>query len=204
MVRIIQHGSRKAHLQVEAMKILEICIKHQILIEPDWVPRGENQLADYISRISDYDDWQLDPFVFNCLDGLWGPHSVDRFANDYNAQIVRFNSRFASVGAEAIDAFTVHWGGGENNWWCPPPSLIIRVIRHAEVCKAKGTLVVPYWESAPFWPVLCPDGSCFAPFVVAVCDLPLSKHLFQRGRSGNVLFNGQMPNTPVLAMRIEF
>ena len=111
---------------------------------------------------------------------------------------------FASVGAEAIDAFTVHWGGGENNWWCPPPSLIIRVIRHAEVCKAKGTLVVPYWESTPFWPVLCPDGSCFAPFVVAVCDLPLSKHLFQRGRSGNVLFNGQMPNTPVLAMRIEF
>ena len=51
VVRIIQHGSRKAHLQVEAMKILEICIKHQILIEPDWVPRGrtnwQTTLAEY-------------------------------------------------------------------------------------------------------------------------------------------------------------
>ena len=51
VVRIIQHGSRKPHLQVEALKILEICIKHQIHIEPDWVPRGrtnwQTTLAEY-------------------------------------------------------------------------------------------------------------------------------------------------------------
>ena len=78
---------------------------------------------------------------------------MDRFASSYNTQLVRFNSRFASPGTKAVDAFTVDWHG-ENNWWCPSPSLVPRVIRHMEICKAHGTLVVPCWESAPFWPLL--------------------------------------------------
>ena len=41
------------------------------------------------------------------------------------------------------EAFTTDWGGGENNWWCPPPGLVVRVVRHAEQCHAIGTLVVP-------------------------------------------------------------
>ena len=46
-------------------------------------------------------------------------------------------------------------------------SLVSRTIRHAQVCGATGTLVVPCWPSAPFGPVLCPNGSSFADFVVA-------------------------------------
>ena len=47
---------------------------------------------------------------------LRGVHSIDRFADNYNSHLPRFNSRFACPGAEAVDAFTVDWGGGENNW----------------------------------------------------------------------------------------
>ena len=78
------------------------------------------------------------------------PHRVDRFASCNNAQLPCFNSRHWSPGTEAIDAFTSHWGG-ENNWWCPPISLVPRVIRHAQACGAIGTLVVPCWFSAPFF-----------------------------------------------------
>ena len=67
---------------------------------------------------------------------------------------------------EAVDAFTTDWGGGENNWWYPPPWLVMRVVRLAEWCHAIGTLVVPCWESAPCGPLLCPDGSDYASFVV--------------------------------------
>eukprot|EP00731_Ephydatia_muelleri_P018538 Em0011g578a len=123
--------------------------------EPEWIPREQNEIADYISRIVDYDDWYVNPAVFAWVEELWGPHTVDRFASHYNMQLPRFNSRFASPGAEAVDAFTVNWSG-ENNWWCPPPVLIPRVLRHAEGCRALGTLVVPCWESAPYWPLLCP------------------------------------------------
>ena len=123
-------------------------------MEPEWLPREEYELADFVSRIVDYDDWQVNPKLFHGLDGVWGPHSIDRFANNYNTQLPQFNSHFAFPGLEAVDAFTVDWGGGENNWWCPPPGHLVRVIRHAEVCRAIETLIVPYWESAPFWPFI--------------------------------------------------
>ena len=172
VVRILQVGSRKPNLQEQALRVFETCIIYQIRLEPEWVPRSENELADFISRIVDYDDWQVNPELFYYLEGAWGPHSIDRFADNYNTQVARFNSRFACPGTEAVDAFTVHWGCGENNWWCPPPGLVARVVRHAEARRANGTLVVPHWESAPFWPLLCPDGETFASFFVASEVLP--------------------------------
>eukprot|EP00731_Ephydatia_muelleri_P008538 Em0004g876a len=184
VVRILQIGSRKPNLQEQALKVFETCIIHQIRLEPEWIPRAQNELADFISRIVDYDDWQISPALFYYLEEAWGPYSVDRFADNFNTQLSRFNSRFACPGSEAVDTFTVHWGGGENNWWCPPPSLVARVVRHAETCKANGTLVVPHWESAPYWPLLCPDGMMFASFVGASEVLP-GENI--PGRSGGVM-----------------
>ena len=203
VVRILQVGSGKAHLQVEALRVFELCVQYQIHLEPEWLPREENQLADYLSRIVDYDDWYLNPEVFSMLESLWGPHTVDRFANHRNTHLPRFNSRYACIDSEAVDAFTVHWGG-ENNWWCPPPYLIPRVLKHAEVCKAKGTLVVPAWESGPFWPLICPNGHDFAKFVEAFVSLPLLDTLFCPGESGQVLFHGKVPNSAVYALRVNF
>ena len=48
--------------------------------------------------------------------------------------------------------------------------LVPRVIRHAQACGAVGTLVVPCWLSAPFWPILCPDGKFFDDFIVGVVE----------------------------------
>ena len=196
VVRILQVGSRKPILQEQALKVFQTCIAYQIKQEPEWVPRGENELADYFSRIVDYDDWQVNSELFCYLENAWGPYSVDRFADNYNTQLDRFNSRFACPGTEAVDAFTVHWGCGENNWWCPPPALVVRVVRHAEACKANGTLVVPHWKSAPFWPLLCPDGMTFSPFVVASEMLPGE---VSPGRS-----RGSLPDTSLLALGICF
>ena len=111
--------------------------------------------------------------MFAELDAACGPHTVDRFADFHNRQTPRFNSRCWNPGAEAVDAFTVYLVG-ENSWWCPPVTLIPRVIGHAKVCKAVGTLVVPGWPSAPFWPVLHPSVGRFADFVSEVEELPLS------------------------------
>ena len=55
---------------------------------------------------------------------------------------------------------------------------------------------MPYWESAPFWPLLCPDGMTFASFVVASKILPGE---IIPGRSG-----GTLPDTSLLALRISF
>jgi len=53
----------------------------------------------------------------------------------------------------------------ENNWICPPLSLIGDVLKHFRICKARGTLLVPVWQSAYYWPLLYPDGLHFAKIV---------------------------------------
>ena len=76
----MQCGSRQPHLQSEALGIFATCLKSNIRVEPEWIPREENELADV-----DYDDYTLHPAVFRWLDSVWGPHTVDRFANSTNA-----------------------------------------------------------------------------------------------------------------------
>ena len=203
VVRILQVGSKQPHLQEEAVKILALAIQHQVRIEPEWIPREENEMADYLSRIVDKDDWMLNPDVFSVLDKMWGPHTVDRFANADNAQTERFNSFFWCPGSEAVDTFTVNWHM-ENNWLCPPIALIPRALRHAKICRAKGTLIVPMWQSAAFWPLLCPDGKNFGEFVENWCDLPLQDSLFLPGKYGETLFKTKVPNTRVLALRLNY
>ena len=77
----------------------------------------------------------------------------------------------------------------------------MRVIRHAEACHANGTIVVPYWKSAPIWPLLCPDGIEYASFVVDVRMVPART---LQGRSGGNLFGKYGPKNYLLALRIGF
>ena len=202
VVRILLYGSKKPLLQVEALAIFAVCVNDCIRIEPEWIPREENEKADYISRLVDHDDWKINPVIFEELDRKWGPHTVDRFADMHNCQIDRFNSRYWNPGSEAVDAFTCDWSG-ENNWWCPPPFLIPRLLRHAQGTQAVGTLVAPQWYSAPYWPLLFPDGSHPAEFVKEIMVLPTYESLILPGISGASLFNG-IPNMEVWALRLDF
>ena len=47
-------GSKKSILQQEALAIFEALVGARIQLEPEWVPRAENEVADYFSRIIDY------------------------------------------------------------------------------------------------------------------------------------------------------
>ena len=96
--------------------------------------------------------------MFFHLEELWGSRSVDRFSCCYKAKLPRFNSRFLQPAAEAVDAFSQDWSSDNHNWLVPPTTLIGRVLCHMRDCKAVGTLIVPMWKSAHFWPLLCSDG----------------------------------------------
>ena len=106
--RIISSGSSKELLQPEALSIFNICCSHGISIEMEWIPRSQNEQADFLSRIFDSDDWGLSPLSFHRTDLVWGSHSVDRFANHVNAKLPRFNSRFWNPGSEGFDAFVMN------------------------------------------------------------------------------------------------
>ena len=55
------------YLQDGAMAIFGVCFQYGIKLEMEWIPIAQNQLADYISRIQDCDDWMVDPNLFT----LW-------------------------------------------------------------------------------------------------------------------------------------
>ena len=181
-------------LQVVALKVFSLALQNQIRMEAEWIPRNLNERADYLSRIIDYDDWQLNPSVFSALYKHWDPHSVDRFASFHNCQMPRFNSRCWNPGFEAVDAFAVNWSG-ENNWLCPPIGLVPRVIHHVQACGSEGSMVVPWWPSAAYWPLLYSSNTgFFAKFVKEDRELPQVNSLFLPGFSGATLFNGEVPN----------
>ena len=121
--RILTVGSSKSHLQKLAMDIFKISLDNDILVTSKWVPRDLNCVADYYSKINDTDDFSVDDNSFHTLSRIYGPFTFDRFADNLNAKVERFNSKHYCPNTQGVDAFTEDWGG-ENNWICPPVSLI--------------------------------------------------------------------------------
>lgn len=83
-VRIIRVCSMHFNLHNLASDFFFFCSNHGINLHIEWVPRSQNEKADYLSKIIDYDDWEVSPQIFHLLDGRWGPHTVDCFATFYN------------------------------------------------------------------------------------------------------------------------
>ncbi|MEW8545049.1 MAG: reverse transcriptase domain-containing protein [Candidatus Thiodiazotropha sp.] len=199
---VLQIGSRKSDLQVLALDVHHICKREGITIYPDWIPRGGNLQADNLSRCTDSDDWSIKMWVFNLLDRKWGPHSVDRFASNFNNKCVRFNSRWWVPGTEAIDSLGENWAG-ENNWVVPPPRLVLTCINKVEAEKANCTLVIPEWKSAPYWPVLFKDQQKSKYYMSQVLQLPL-RNIIDAGFSNNGIFQLDPLPFRMIAVRIEF
>lgn len=144
----------------EAVMAIDALVRRWDLIPQwEWVPREVNDIADFWSKFRDPGDYRLRPDIFAYLDGRWGPHSVDRMASADNSLLPRFFSRFASVGAEGIDCFSVLDWSSENNFINPDFNLLSRVIEHMQRCGASGTLIIPDWPSAPWWPWLFPGDA---------------------------------------------
>ena len=168
-----------------------------------WVPRELNQLADYISKFYDGNDWQLNPAVFSQLDSLWGPHSLDVFASHLNHLCPKFFSLYHCPDTAGVNAFAFDWSG-ENAWINPPFSQMGRVVRHLRRCRAQATLICPWWPKRPWWHLICPDGRIFAHFVRDWRLLPARPDLVLPGpKHGNHRPVGG-PAWEVYALRVDF
>ena len=207
--RIVSVGSTRPDLQQIALNIFKVCLANDFVLEAEWIPRECNQRADLLSRYIDKDDWAINPRIFRMLDAKWGPHTFDRFASYYNTQLQVFNSRFACPGCSGVDAFAQDWSG-ENNWLCPPVNLVVPTVKKLRVCRGKGTLIIPEWPSALFWPYLLQSPMKFKPFVKEVVTLPKLQDLLVEGPGQATvytikksLFTG-CPRFSMLALCIDF
>ena len=71
-------------------------------------------------------------------------------------------------------------------------------------CKAVGTLVVPLWKSAYFWPLLSNDGTHLNSFVCHWLYLPNRSDLFVKGKAKNKLLGTKAFKSRCLALRVDF
>jgi hypothetical protein len=179
-----------------------LCTDHNIKLASQWIPREQNKIADSLSRYSDCDDWGIHSDVFEELNALWGSHTVDRFATDYNSKCIRFNSKCWCKGTEAINAFTQNWSY-ECNWLVPPPCMARKVIRQFCEDRANGTLGVPLWKSAPHWVLLYESNCRFKSFIKSKHYLTY-KRLIVTGRSNNGMLTKFPLKFAMIAFKIRF
>ena len=178
---VLKGGSRKPHMHRPAVAIAELCAAHDIKFSVVWIPRGENQLADDLSKQTEFmSDWQLNPRLCAILQKRWRKVDIDRFAASHNAQCARFNALFYCPGVEAVDAFAQDWSQDFN--WCNPPfSLIGRVLCKIMQDQAHGILIIPRWPSAWWWPMLVDGHGNFNSIVKDWVELPNAKDMFMPG-----------------------
>ena len=200
-VRIIDVGSMKRDLHDIAMKIFSLCLKNGISLEVEWIPRNLNEAADAASReaiMVDTDDWQLSDSFFKLLNERWGPFTLDCFANYYNKKVDRFFSLFNSPNCEGVDAFTFNWEG-ENCLLVPPVCVVGMTLQHLRLCNARGVLVVPFWPSAAFWPLLIKD---FRPHIKDSLKVK-GRNVLEHGLNENSLLGSSNFMGNMLALRID-
>ena len=123
------------------------------------------------------------------------------FGNHENTHLPHFNSRFWCPGTEAVDAFSVSWAG-ENNWLVPPIFLIPTILNHMVALGGRGTLVVPAWPSAPFWPLIFTDGG-LSPIFPDIFEIPLGTDVFVLGNNKNSLFGSHNFRSGVFFLRFS-
>jgi hypothetical protein len=199
-------GSANEHLQTICLELFAFCAELRIELRPEWLPREEKERADYLSKIRDVDDFGLSLETFAFISERFGPFTVDCFASEHNAKLPRFFAFYWCPGAAAVNSFTQDWGGSERGFCLPPPSLVAPTLRHARACRARLTLVVLGWRSAPWWPLL--SGSVasrrgFAPFVRRQLYFPAGREVLVRGRaSRDRFFEKGVPISDVFALDI--
>jgi hypothetical protein len=187
----------KIDLQKIAFSIFELCVKSCIFLDVAWIPRSLNIEADLYSKVFDFDDWEVSEWVFKLFDKKWGSHTFDRFANSKDCKVEKFNSQFWTPGTSGVDAFVYDWSS-DNNWLVPPVHCIPNVLKHMLFYKCVGTLVVPKWKYALFWPCIALEHK-FKWFVKDV----IPKRFFSEGSHKESVFARSLFMSNVLVLKID-
>jgi len=150
---VVTKGSNKPRLQKYAIQILDLCMKHAVMLNPVWIPRDLNNFADMLSKTTDYEDYSITNEFFSQICRDFGVSPVlDCFANNVNKKIDTFFSPVFCPGTSGVDAFAFNWKLFGVAWIFPPPRLLLRCIQHLKNLQASGLILLPQWKNTTFYP----------------------------------------------------
>ena len=102
-----------------------------------------------------------------------------------------------------MDAFTENWGEAFG-LFVPPVNLVPRVLKQIQEQRARGVLVIPFWPSAAFWPLLCVGQGGFTRQITDWMDLPISKELYTPATCGRGCFGTEDLCFRMIALKVNY
>ena len=187
IVFIARKGSmdpKQADLVFRLLRALNI---NKITISTVWMPQASDICSEMQKNIIDNDDWRVSSQYFKIIPQRTICPSIDRFADEYNSQVTRFNSRLHTPNCEAVYAFSQNWSS-DINWAVPPIHLISRTLFTIAEQKAHTIFVVPVWKAHYFWPILMKFIESQKTHIQDRFILP---NIFQAGRCKQTAFGKQ-------------
>jgi hypothetical protein len=184
---ICSKGSPKPKLHAYAKLIYDLAEAHNIRLEVVWIPRDLNVVADYVSNLIDFGDYEIIPEMFDVVcDRVGYIPEIDLFATAYNRKCNMFFSNTFEPGSAGIDAFNYDWSLYQLGWIFIQPVLIGRAVLYAEKCRANVLLLVPQWKNSYFYPLVRSFVNSTA--FVSVNDFS-GKKMFRAGFDQNTIFS---------------
>ncbi|KAK3277631.1 hypothetical protein CYMTET_14377 [Cymbomonas tetramitiformis] len=146
--------SRNPDLVRRMRRLWSLLDLNDIELQARYIRSEANEWADRLSRDTDIDDWKLNRRWLDWAQTEWGECTVDRFASEISAQLLRYYAHRWDPHREGVGALAYNWGGenngintarGENGWINPPWGLLDEVAHKLREEGAGGTVVAPYW-----------------------------------------------------------
>lgn len=69
-------------------------------------------------------------------------------------------------------------------------------------CKSRGTLIVPYWPSAPFWSMIFGPGFTYRSYVTDVIQFNDTSGILCKGTSKSCMFGTEKFKGSLLAVKL--
>jgi hypothetical protein len=152
---ILKYGGPVDYLRELVWKILLESRRLQIYLTPPLYVRSADNPADYGTRHRDLDSVRISMLSFNHLNLLYGPFSIDLFADSANSVCPRFFAATQQDGAEAVNAMAQNWSRLRRPWIFPPSDLLHLVVDKLALERPQGAmLIAPLLTNSPWWPQL--------------------------------------------------
>lgn len=174
--------------------------KRHLKIRAEYLDTTSNWQADALSRAPrDSTDWMLSPAIFQKIEQMYGPHTIDLFATYQNTQLESYSSRYPDPGAVMIDSLSPanNWADFKNPYANPPFAIILQVLGklRSHVKQITVTMIAPVWPSRPWFPELV------SLLVDVPMLLPMHSDLFTHSFAGAPAT--QAPAWPVAVWRLS-
>ena len=140
--------------------IFDVTLRQNIALSLQWVPSALNP-ADRPSRTWSDGDVMVSRPLWERIETIAGPHTIDLMALDSNAQCSRHYTPFPTPCSTGTNFFAQNpchtpQGDDENGYLFPPAFLIGPALQHIRETGATVTLLVPDIFPRPYWwPILC-------------------------------------------------